>query len=110
MSRWIALFAAGLLASAPALAKLEPFPPAFKVRDIPVDGATIHTRVGGSGPIVLLLHGFGDTGDMWSPLVTRLAKDHTVVVPDLRGMGLSSHPETGYDKKSEARDIASVLH
>ena len=110
MSRWIALLAAGLLASAPALAKIEPFPPAFKVRDIPVDGATIHTRVGGSGPIVLLLHGFGDTGDMWSPLATRLARDHTVVVPDLRGMGLSSHPETGYDKKSEARDIASVLH
>lgn len=110
MSRWIALLAAGLLASAPAPAKVEPFPPTFKVQDIAVDGATIHTRVGGRGAVVLLLHGFGDTGDMWSPLAARLASDHTVVVPDLRGMGLSSHPESGYDKKSEARDIATVLH
>ena len=109
MSRWIALLAAGLLASAPASAKVEPYPSSFKVRDIAVDGATIHTRVGGSGPVVLLLHGFGDTGDMWSPLAKRLAVDHTVVVPDLRGMGLSSHPEEGYDKKSEAKDVAAVL-
>ena len=109
MSRWIALLAAGLLASAPASAKVEPYPSSFKVRDIAVDGATIHTRVGGSGPVVLLLHGFGDTGDMWSPLAKRLAANHTVVVPDLRGMGLSSHPEEGYDKKSEAKDVAAVL-
>ena len=46
---------------------------------------------------------------MWSPLAKRLAADHTVVVPDLRGMGLSSHPEEGYDKKSEAKDVAAVL-
>ena len=109
--RWIALLAAGLIASAsPALAKPEPFPAAFKVRDISVDGATIHTRVGGHGPVVVLLHGFGDSGDMWAPLAARLVRDHTVVVPDLRGMGLSSHPETGYDKKSEGRDLAQILH
>jgi pimeloyl-ACP methyl ester carboxylesterase len=107
--RWIALIAASLLASAPALAKPEPFPAAFKVSDVAVDGATIHTRVGGHGPIVVLLHGFGDTGDMWAPLAARLVRDHTVVVPDLRGMGLSSHPETGYDKKGEGRDLAQVL-
>jgi pimeloyl-ACP methyl ester carboxylesterase len=94
---------------ATAVAKVEPFPAAFQTRDITVDGATIHTRVGGHGPIVLLLHGFGDTGDMWAPLAARLVGNHTVVAPDLRGMGLSSHPETGYDKKSEARDIATVL-
>lgn len=110
MFRWFSLIAASLIASSSATAKVEPFPAAFKTRDIPVAGATIHTRVGGQGPTVLLLHGFGDTGDMWSPLARRLAKDHTVVVPDLRGMGLSSHPETGYDKKSEAKDIAAVLH
>jgi pimeloyl-ACP methyl ester carboxylesterase len=109
-SRWIAIFVALLFAASPALAKVEKFPSAFKTHDIPVYGATIHTRVGGQGPVILLLHGFGDTGDMWAPLAARLAADHTVVVPDLRGMGLSSHPETGYDKKSEARDIAAVLH
>lgn len=109
-TRWFAVFVAGLVAAAPALAKVETFPSSFQTRDIPVDGATIHTRIGGHGPVVLLLHGFGDTGDMWAPLAARLAADHTVVVPDLRGMGLSSHPQTGYDKKSEARDIAAVLH
>ncbi len=39
------------------------------------------------GPAVVLIHGFGDTGDMWAPLAAELARDHTVVVPDLRGMG-----------------------
>jgi pimeloyl-ACP methyl ester carboxylesterase len=46
---------------------------------------------------------------MWAPLAAKLAVNHTVVVPDLRGMGLSDHPATGYDKKNEARDIAGVL-
>jgi pimeloyl-ACP methyl ester carboxylesterase len=58
---------------------------------------------------VLLLHGFGDTGDMWAPLAIDLARDHTVVIPDLRGMGLSSHPEGGYDKKTQAADMRAVL-
>lgn len=105
----LALLASLLIAPMPALARVEPFPASFKTRDIAVDGATIHTRFGGRGPVVLLLHGFGDTGDMWAPLAAKLAADHTVVVPDLRGMGLSSHPETGYDKKSEAGDMAAVL-
>jgi pimeloyl-ACP methyl ester carboxylesterase len=88
---------------------IQPFPVTFQTNAIETDGATIHVRVGGQGPGVLLLHGFGDTGDMWSPLATILANDHTVVVPDLRGMGLSSHPEAGYDKKSQAGDMARIL-
>src|SRR4029077_11036170 len=71
--------------------------------------ATIHVRVGGHGPAVVLIHGFGDTGDMWSPMAAELAKAHTVVVPDLRGMGLSSHPAGGYDKWTQAGDIRAVL-
>jgi len=43
------------------------------------------------------------------PLAARLARGHTVVVPDLRGMGLSSHPAGGYDKKTQAGDVAAVL-
>ena len=46
---------------------------------------------------------------MWAPLAAELSRDHTVVVPDLRGMGLSSHPELGYEKKAQAKDIAGVL-
>jgi pimeloyl-ACP methyl ester carboxylesterase len=56
-----------------------------------------------------MLHGFGDTGDMWAPAAAELAKDHMVVVPDLRGMGLSAHPDTGYTKKNQAVDIAGVM-
>ena len=85
------------------------FPRSFKLQNIKVDGATIYTRSGGAGPAVLLLHGFGDTGDMWAPVATALHEDRTVVVPDLRGMGLSSHPERGYEKKAQAHDIARVL-
>ena len=106
----VLLFAIGsLLAPALASAQVKQFPATFTTRDVAVNGATIHVRSGGQGPAVVLIHGFGDTGDMWAPLAARLVKRHRVVVPDLRGMGLSSHPETGYDKKSEARDIASVL-
>src|SRR6185312_8807336 len=88
---------------------MQPFPAGFRTAEIAVDGATLHTRVGGQGPAVLLLHGFADTGDMWAPLAARLAPDHTVVVPDLRGMGLSSQPVGGYAKKTQARDMAQLL-
>jgi len=58
---------------------------------------------------VVLLHGFGDTGDMWAPLAIVMAKDHTVIVRDLHGMGMSDHADTGYIKKNQAVDIAGVL-
>ncbi len=46
---------------------------------------------------------------MWAPLAAKLVAGHTVIVPDLRGMGLSAHPDTGYTKKNEAVDIAGVM-
>jgi pimeloyl-ACP methyl ester carboxylesterase len=98
-----------LTISLTAHAEMTPFPKSFRIQGIPVDGVTMHVRIGGKGPAVVLLHGFGDTGDMWAPLAADLAKDHTVVVPDLRGMGLSSIPEGGYDKKTQAGDIRGVL-
>ena len=83
--------------------------PGFQVREIATNGTTIHVRAGGSGPAVVLLHGYGETGDMWAPLAVDLARDHTVVVPDLRGMGLSSKPKGGFDKKNQAEDVDGVL-
>jgi pimeloyl-ACP methyl ester carboxylesterase len=105
----LAALSIAMLAAAPAAAQVRPFPADFAVRDITTNGVTIHTRVGGHGPAVVLLHGYGETGDMWEPLAARLAKDHTVVVPDLRGMGLSSHPPGGYDKKTQGQDVSGVL-
>ncbi|MUV15259.1 alpha/beta fold hydrolase [Noviluteimonas gilva] len=92
-----------------AKAEVRPYSAAFHGSDMAVTGGTQYVRVGGKGPAVLLLHGFGDTGDMWQPLAERLVKDHTVIIPDLRGMGLSSHPEGGYEKAAQARDLISLL-
>ncbi|HEY2874733.1 MAG TPA: alpha/beta hydrolase [Reyranella sp.] len=88
---------------------IESFPADFRIQEIAANGATIHTRIGGQGPAVVLLHGFADTGDMWAPVAAALAPNHTVIVPDLRGMGLSSQPDAGYDKKTQGLDIAGVL-
>jgi pimeloyl-ACP methyl ester carboxylesterase len=93
----------------PAAGQVPPFPDGFELREVETDGATIHVRVGGSGPAMILLHGYGETGDMWAPMASALAHDHTIVVPDLRGLGLSSRPTGGYDKKTQAGDVAGVL-
>ena len=85
------------------------FPQQFRASDITTNGTTIHVRQGGSGPAVVLLHGYGETGDMWAPIAAELARDHTVVVPDLRGLGLSSKSAGGFDKKTQAGDLAGVL-
>ena len=85
------------------------YPAGFRAEKIETNGTSLHVRIGGQGPAVLLLHGYGETGDMWAPMAADLARDHTVIAPDLRGMGLSSRPEGGYDKKTQGRDIAGVL-
>ena len=97
-----------LLTTAPACA-LESFPASFHTQEIQTNGTTLHVRVGGQGPAVVMLHGFADTGDMWAPAAAVLVKHHTVVVPDLRGMGLSAHPDMGYTKKNQAVDIVGVM-
>jgi pimeloyl-ACP methyl ester carboxylesterase len=66
-------------------------------------------RWGGRGPVVVLLHGYAENSDSWAPLAADLMKDHTVVVPDLRGIGRSSKPAGGYDKKTQAKDIRAVV-
>jgi pimeloyl-ACP methyl ester carboxylesterase len=109
MRRLVMIVLGALLLSLPAAARVQPFPSTFRVHEIATNGATIHVRVGGNGPAVVLLHGYGETGDMWAPLAAVLVRDHTVVVPDLRGLGLSSRPAGGYDKKTQAGDVAGVL-
>jgi pimeloyl-ACP methyl ester carboxylesterase len=102
------MFAVSMLAQV-AAAHVPPFPAGFRTEEIATNGTTLHVRIGGKGPAILMLHGFGDTGDMWAPLASVLVKDHTIVAPDLRGMGLSAHPDAGYTKKNQALDIAGVL-
>src|ERR1700693_991475 len=73
------------------------------------EGADIFVRWGGTGAVVVLIHGYAENSDSWSPLASDLMKDHTVVVPDLRGIGRSSRPTGGYDKKTQAKDIRAVV-
>jgi pimeloyl-ACP methyl ester carboxylesterase len=73
-----------------------------------VNGVKLHYLQAGSGPAVILLHGYAETSHMWLPLIPKLARTHTVIAPDLRGAGLSSKPEAGYDKKTMAQDIHAL--
>jgi len=76
------------------------------------DNEPINVAVGGSGPAVVLLHGFPQTHYMWRYVATELAADHTVIVPDLRGYGESAKPvEAGphtYSKRTMALDIVTI--
>ncbi|MFD2236701.1 alpha/beta fold hydrolase [Aureimonas populi] len=98
-----------LLLGTPGVAQVAPFPSGFRTERVATDGAELHVRIGGRGPAVVLLHGYTQTGDMWAPLAAELAREYTVIVPDLRGLGLSSRPPAGYDKRTQAADIAAVL-
>ena len=89
-------------------ASILSYPKTFHARQIAANDA-VHVRVGGTGPAVVLLHGYGETGDMWVPLANDLERDRTVIVPDLRGMGLSAKPASGYDKKTQGHDVAGIL-
>jgi haloacetate dehalogenase len=88
--------------------------PGFQERDIETSGARIRVRLGGSGPALLLLHGFPQTSAMWRHVAPELARRFTVVCPDLRGYGASSKPPAGedfvnYSKREMARDQVEVM-
>src|SRR3984885_13137401 len=109
MFRYVTTILVAILLSAPLVAGVTPFPASFHTQMVPANGTSLYVRVGGKGPAVILLHGFGETGDMWAPPPAELVKDHTAIVPDLRGMGLSAQPDGGSTKKRRATDIAGVM-
>ncbi|WP_296707156.1 alpha/beta hydrolase [Rhodoblastus sp.] len=84
-------------------------PANFHAQYVQANGVSLYVRTGGQGPAVVLLHGYGETGDMWTPMAADLMGDHFVIVPDLRGLGLSSKPLGGFDKKTQAGDLADIL-
>jgi len=86
----------------------------FETKDVTTAGATIHLVQGGSGPPLLLLHGYPQTHAMWHKVAPRLAEHYTVVAADLRGYGDSSKPASDpdhlvYSKRSTAQDMAEVM-
>jgi len=93
----------------PALAQESHLPKGFVATNATVNGARIHYMLGGKGPVVVLLHGYAQTSQMWKPLMPVLASTHTVIVPDLRGAGGSQRTPGGYDKKNMAQDIHELV-
>ena len=75
-----------------------------------VHGVRLHYLIVGEGDPVVLLHGYAQTSHMWRPLMTELARTHTVIAPDLRGIGQSSIPADGYTKAVMAQDIHALVH
>lgn len=73
------------------------------------NGVRLHVWTAGSGPAVVLLHGYPQSAIMWRKIAPTLALAHSVVVPDLRGYGESDKPRDGYDKKTMARDIHDLM-
>jgi pimeloyl-ACP methyl ester carboxylesterase len=76
---------------------------------IRTNGTRLNVAVAGSGPAVLLLHGFPHTWRVWTDVVPRLAESHRVIAPDLRGLGASAHADEGYDARTLATDLVGVL-
>jgi pimeloyl-ACP methyl ester carboxylesterase len=74
------------------------------------NGVKIHYLKAGTGKRTLvLIHGFGDTSRMWVPLFDEFGRDFTIIAPDMRGLGDSSRPTMGYDKKTLAVDIHELV-
>jgi haloacetate dehalogenase len=88
--------------------------PGFKTRTVRTSGATVHLVWKGEGPPVLLLHGYPQTHAMWHRIAPALARDYTVLCPDLRGYGDSSKPKglpdhSNYSKRAMARDMVEAM-
>jgi pimeloyl-ACP methyl ester carboxylesterase len=74
-----------------------------------VNGVKLHFVKGGTGEPVVLLHGFPQTWYKWHRIMPALAERYTVIAPDLRGMGASSKPTSGYDHQTVAEDIYQLV-
>lgn len=90
------------------------FFPGFERRRVQTSGAEINLVTGGGGPPLLLLHGYPQTHVMWRKVAPRLARDFTLVIPDLRGYGDSSKPPAGpdfaaYSKRALAQDQVETM-
>ena len=86
----------------------------FDAVDIEANGVRLHARIGGSGPPLLLLHGYPQTHVMWHRVAPALADSFRVVLPDLRGYGASAKPPAGddysaYSKRTMAADMVTLM-
>jgi pimeloyl-ACP methyl ester carboxylesterase len=109
---WAAIALLGAFGLGPGAAPAqESLPqPAVESKFASVNGVRLHYLLQpGPGDPVVLLHGFGQSSQMWRPLMRELAQDHTVVAVDLRGAGQSDAPEEGYTKSAMAGDVHELM-
>ena len=90
-------------------ARAADFGPGFKTSSVTVDSGTVSVTAGGSGPPVLLIHGYAETSRMWKPRARVLAPRFTVIAPDLPGIGDSSIPTSGIDMKTAAVRVHTAV-
>src|SRR5919107_2726167 len=81
----------------------------FSHNTAPVNGIQMHYVTGGQGDPLVLLHGWPETWYAWHKVMPALAKNYTVIAPDLRGLGDSSKPSSGYDAKTVDEDIHQLV-
>src|SRR4051812_16112118 len=86
----------------------------FDLAMVDVGDVTLRVRKGGSGSPLLLLHGAPQTHMMWARIADALARDFTVIAPDLRGYGRSGKPAPGpdqeaYSKRTMAKDAVALM-
>lgn len=96
------------LSSLSSLHAIE-IPKGFRQEKIQINGFKMNVYKGGQGKPVVLLHGMGESALMWEPVMKALSSKYEIIVPDLRGGGLSEAPETGYTKVEMAADVKSLL-
>jgi pimeloyl-ACP methyl ester carboxylesterase len=85
------------------------FTETFTSRIIATDGLRQHAVIGGNGPAVLLVHGWPENWYAWRFVMPSLARNHTVIAVDQRGLGLTGKPDDGYDAGTLARDLAALM-
>ena len=86
----------------------------FELRMVELPDATLRVRIGGAGPPIMLLHGHPRTHTTWHKVAPLLARDFTVICPDLRGFGKSSKPQDtighqGSSKRAKGRDCSALM-
>ena len=81
----------------------------LKPRMIGVNGVDLHVVSGGTGSPLVLLHGYPQSGEIWRFVAPELTKTHHVIIPDLRGMGLSDIASSGYDLPNVADDLHQLI-
>jgi len=97
----------GSVSGAPGLP--DGFTETFISRFVDIGGLRLHAVIGGSGPPLLLVHGWPQTWYAWRMLMPALAEDFEVIAVDQRGIGLSDKPSEGYDTRTLAGDLVALM-